>query len=208
LSLILLGKSSLLQLLFRLRDYSGRILIDGKDISTVPLAALRRSIAVIPQAPVLFSGTIRSNLDPFGRCSDEILWRTLESIDFHRKIASFSAGLGQEISETVELFSLGEKQLLTFARALLQDCRIICLDESSAMIDKGNEQKLIDCVEKLHKTVILIAHRIETVMRMKKIVVLDGGMVLEYDSRENLLADHNSRFKFMVEQAEIGPINQ
>jgi len=180
------GKSSLIVSLMRLvESASGCIRIDGMDISQVPLNALRSYISVIPQDPVLFSGTIRTNVDPFRHYSDSDILKSLDRAHLHGKITS----LDQEVSEGGTNFSIGERQLICIARALLRKSKIILLDEATASIDVKTDALIQESIktEFSECTCLTIAHRINTVMDSDRVLVMDSGHVAEFDTVDNLL---------------------
>jgi len=180
------GKSSLIVSLMRLVELaSGCIRIDGMDIAHVPLNILRSYISVIPQDPVLFSGTIRSNVDPFRNYSDYDVMKSLERAHLHDKISS----LEQEVSEGGANFSIGERQLICIARALLRKSKIILLDEATASIDVKTDALIQESIktEFSECTCLTIAHRINTVMDSDRVLVMDSSHVAEFDTVDNLL---------------------
>ncbi|EGT53641.1 hypothetical protein CAEBREN_30570 [Caenorhabditis brenneri] len=198
------GKSSFALALFRMIEpVSGRILIDGIDISKIGLHDLRSNITIIPQDPVLFSGTLRFNLDPFSTYSDEELWKALELAHLKTFVSTLPDELLYEISESGENLSVGQRQLVALARALLRRSRILVLDEATAAVDVTTDALIQETIRKEFKgcTVFTIAHRLNTVMDYDRILVLDKGSILEFDSPDALMADKNSAFARMVADA-------
>ncbi|XP_072025842.1 ATP-binding cassette sub-family C member 9-like [Amphiura filiformis] len=196
------GKSSLTLTLFRVIDtYKGRIVIDGEDIASLPLRTLRRRLSIIPQEPILFTGTIRDNIDPEGSKSDKELWDALESAQLGNVVSQLDAGLDYEVSEGGENFSVGQRQLFCLVRAFLRNSRILIMDEATASIDYDTESILQDAVKSIFfdKTVITIAHRVSTILKSDTIVVLNEGEIAEYDTPENLLANDSSIFASLVQ---------
>merc|ERR1711916_202401 len=172
------GKSSLILCIFRLVEIeSGSIFIDDLDIGRMGLDDLRRAIAIIPQSPMLFSGTIRSNLDPFGKHSDEEMWEALERSHLASTVRQSGSGLDEPVSENGDNYSVGERQLLCLARALLRKSSIVILDECSSNIDFKTDQLLQATIrtEFSHATVISIAHRLSTIIMYDRILVMDSG---------------------------------
>ena len=205
LSLLVLsvGKSSLLQVLLRLRTISGgRVFIDGVDLSTVELSVLRRRLCIIPQSPVLFTGTVRDNVDVFGEHGDAAVWAVLEGCQMKAKVESLKKGLYSRVGEFADHFSIGQRQLLCFGRALLQRARVIMLDEASASLDAVSDAHIQRLTAGLHDcTVLVIAHRIHTVMGMDRVMVIEDGGVAEYDTPQLLMQREGGRFRALVEQS-------
>ncbi|XP_076452886.1 ATP-binding cassette sub-family C member 9-like [Babylonia areolata] len=192
------GKSSTVLALFRVLTISdGEILIDDTNISHVPLHHLRSRLAIIPQDPILFSGTLRFNLDPDHRWSDDRLWQALESVQMKSVVQALPEKLDAEVNENGSNFSLGQRQLLCMARALVRNSRIIILDEATASIDHETETAVQDIVcgaDFQGRTVITIAHRISTIKQYDRVMVLDNGFLLEFAPPAELLADPHSLF--------------
>uniref|UniRef100_A0A3P9K0B7 Uncharacterized protein n=1 Tax=Oryzias latipes TaxID=8090 RepID=A0A3P9K0B7_ORYLA len=186
------GKSSLTNCLFRIIEAAeGRILIDDVDISTIGLHDLRSRLTIIPQDPVLFSGTLRMNLDPFDKFSDEELWKALELSHLKDYVAGLQEGLQHEVAEGGENLSVGQRQLLCLARALLRKSRILILDEATAAVDLETDNLIQKTIRKefAHCTVLTIAHRLDTIMDSSRVMVLDAGKIVEFDSPSNLLGN-------------------
>lgn len=202
------GKSSIMMALFRLVEPSkGTMEIDGVDICKMGLFDLRTHLAIIPQDPVLFSGTIRTNLDPFEKRSDAELWEVLERSDLKTYVQSCEGGLDSQVSEFGENLSVGQRQLLCLARAMLTHARVIIMDEATASVDVATDvmlQKAIR-VDFADSTVLTIAHRLNTVIDYSRVLVLDHGEIKEFDTPANLLARPDSVFASMVD--ETGPAN-
>ncbi|XP_006820965.2 ATP-binding cassette sub-family C member 9-like [Saccoglossus kowalevskii] len=195
------GKSSLTLALFRLIDtYKGSIVIDGIDISQVPLLTLRNRIAIIPQDPVLFSGTIRFNLDPLEEKLDSQLWEALEIAQLKPTVSELDNQLDAEVAENGENFSVGQRQLFCLARAFLRNARILIMDEATASIDMQTDAILQTVVATSFNsvTVITVAHRVATIMDSDTILVLSDGKIVEYDTPANLLQDEDSIFSSLV----------
>ncbi|CAH0714289.1 unnamed protein product, partial [Brenthis ino] len=200
------GKSTLTLGLFRIVEaMSGKILIDGIDISTIGLHQLRSRITIIPQDPVLFSGSLRMNLDPFGVYSDEDIWRSLELAHLKSFVQGLQAGLLHEISEGGENLSVGQRQLVCLARALLRKTPLLVLDEATAAVDLETDELIQKTIrtEFASCTVLTIAHRLNTIMDSTKVMVLDKGQLVEYAPPEQLLQDKNSIFYGMAKDAGL-----
>ncbi|KAM7000367.1 ATP-binding cassette sub-family C member 5 [Tautogolabrus adspersus] len=199
------GKSSLGVALFRLVEPTGgSITIDGINIAQIGLNDLRSKLAIIPQEPVLFIGTVRSNLDPWDHYSDSQIWDALEETHIKEMVSQLPHSLQSEVTENGENFSVGERQLLCVARALLRNSKILILDEATAAIDTETDRLIQEtiCSAFGRCTTLIIAHRLNTVMNCSRVMVLDNGQILEFDSPAALLADEKSRFRAMIEASE------
>ncbi|XP_015838295.1 probable multidrug resistance-associated protein lethal(2)03659 [Tribolium castaneum] len=186
------GKSSLVSTLFHLFPFEGTILIDNVDTKSIPLKDLRSKISVIPQDPVLFLGTLRKNLDPFDEFTDAELWSALEDVE----LKSVIRDLESEVSEGGSNFSVGQKQLLCLVRAMLRRNKIVVLDEATANIDLKTDELIQLAIRRKFQesTVLTIAHRLNTVLDSDRILVMDGGVVVEFGSPNQLLEDTDSYF--------------
>ncbi|XP_071921352.1 ABC transporter C family member 12 [Coffea arabica] len=196
------GKSSMLNALFRIVEPErGRILIDGCDILKFGLTDLRRVLSIIPQSPVLFSGTVRFNLDPFNKHSDLDLWEALERAHLKDVIQKNAFGLDAEVSEGGENFSVGQRQLLSLARSLLRRSKILILDEATAAVDVRTDALIQKTIREEFKscTMLIIAHRLNTIIDSDRILVLEAGQVVEYDTPEKLLLNKGSALSKMVQ---------
>jgi len=196
-------KSSLLVVLFRIIEArSGSVVIDGIDVSTIGLNHLRRNLGIIPQTPTLFSGSLRHNIDPFEEHSDEEIWAVLEKVNLNHMVSALPEKLENKVSEGGSNFSVGQRQLLCMARALLLDPKILLLDEATAQVDQMNDSLLQRMIRTCfaEKTVLTIAHRLETIMDSDRVMVLDDGHLKEFDSPVNLLRKdgENALFKNLV----------
>ncbi|KAF7228565.1 ATP-binding cassette sub-family C member 5 [Nothobranchius furzeri] len=199
------GKSSLAAALFRLVEPSaGSIIIDGINTAQIGLDDLRSKLTIIPQEPVLFIGTIRSNLDPWDQYSDLEIWEALEKTQIKEMVSQLPHSLHSEVTENGENFSVGERQLLCVARALLRNSKILILDEATAAIDTETDRLIQETIRSAFGscTTLIIAHRLNTVMNCSRVMVLDNGQILEFDSPAALLADENSRFRAMIQASE------
>ncbi|XP_029933185.1 canalicular multispecific organic anion transporter 2 isoform X1 [Myripristis murdjan] len=184
------GKSSMTLCLFRLLEAAGgEITIDEVKIADIGLHDLRSKLTIIPQEPVLFSGTLRMNLDPFERYSDEEVWKALEHSHLHKFVSSQSAKLELECSEGGENLSVGQRQLVCLARALLRKTRILILDEATAAIDLETDDLIQSTIRTQFEdcTVFTIAHRLNTIMDYTRVLVLDKGQIAEFDTPANLI---------------------
>ncbi|CAL5025388.1 unnamed protein product [Urochloa decumbens] len=202
------GKSSMLNALFRIVELErGRILVDDCDTSKFGIWDLRKVLGIIPQAPVLFSGSVRFNLDPFNEHNDADLWEALERAHLKDVIRRNALGLDAEVSEAGENFSVGQRQLLSLARALLRRAKILVLDEATAAVDVRTDALIQKTIREEFKscTMLIIAHRLNTVIDCDRLLILSAGQVLEFDSPENLLSNEESAFSKMVQST--GPSN-
>ncbi|KAG0059671.1 hypothetical protein BGZ90_004380, partial [Linnemannia elongata] len=181
----------------------GSIWIDGIDISTVGLETLRQHLAIIPQDPTLFVGTVRENLDPFDQTPDSELWEALERAHLKEYISSMPGGLSYEVTQNGDNFSVGQRSLICLARALLRKTKILVLDEATAAVDVETDELIQRTIREEFKdrTILTIAHRIKTVMDSDKILVLEKGRVEEYESPSELLKRKESLFFRLAEQA-------
>uniref|UniRef100_A0A672I1S6 ATP-binding cassette, sub-family C (CFTR/MRP), member 3 n=1 Tax=Salarias fasciatus TaxID=181472 RepID=A0A672I1S6_SALFA len=185
------GKSSMTLSLFRLLEAAaGEITIDQVKIAEIGLHDLRSKLTIIPQEPVLFSGTLRMNLDPFDRYSDEEVWKALEHSHLHRFVSNQPSKLELECSEGGENLSVGQRQLVCLARALLRKTRILILDEATAAIDLETDDLIQSTIRTQFEdcTVFTIAHRLNTIMDYTRVLVLDKGQIAEFDTPSNLIA--------------------
>ena len=178
------GKSSLVAALFRLVESEGDILIDGHSIKEKKLTDLRKSIAIIPQDPVLFTGSLRMNLDPFSSYSDNEIWEALNLSNLFSFVSALPKGLQHSFTEGGDNLSVGQRQLMCLARALLRKTKILVLDEATANVDLETDEFIQQVIRKefSHCTVLTIAHRLNTIIDYDKILVLQDGKVIEYDS--------------------------
>ncbi|XP_077679517.1 ATP-binding cassette sub-family C member 2 isoform X2 [Eretmochelys imbricata] len=199
------GKSSLTNCLFRVLEAAGgKIVIDGVDISTIGLHDLRQSLTIIPQDPVLFSGTLRMNLDPFDQYSDEEIWKALELAHLKTYVLDLPERLSHQVSEAGENLSIGQRQLLCLARALLRKSKILVLDEATAAVDLETDHLIQTTIQSefANCTVLTIAHRLHTIMDSNRVMVLQAGRIVEYDSPERLL-QQQGLFSAMARDAGI-----
>ncbi|CAH8607404.1 unnamed protein product [Heterobilharzia americana] len=203
------GKSSLVLGLFRMLEAAeGEILIDGFDISKLGLHDLRNRLTLIPQDPILFSGTLRFNLDPFNQYADDAIWKALELANlkpFVKEANNGNLGLDMIISEGGSNISLGQRQLVCLARALLRHTSILVLDEATAAVDMNTDNLIQETIRREFSscTVLTIAHRLNTVLDYDRVLVLEEGQVKELDSPKVLLKDKNSKFYALAKDANL-----
>jgi len=184
------GKSTLLVSLLRIvESCEGKILIDGIDISDLGLHDLRKSVAIIPQEPVMFVGTIRSNLDPFNRCTDEEIWRSLDAVHLGDKIRNSPFKLETPVSENGKSVSQGQRQLICIARAILSKAKVLVLDEATASLDAQTDHLIQETIRANFKdlTMLTIAHRLNTIIESDRVLVMDAGKIVEFDEPIELL---------------------
>lgn len=213
------GKSSIMIALYRIVELAGgKVEIDGIDIKTLGLNNLRSKLSIIPQDPVLFRGTIRSNLDPFDERTDDELWNILtrtriidaseiENVKHQEKgtdnIHKFH--LDREVEDDGENFSLGEKQLIAFARALVRGSKILILDEATSSVDYATDSRIQQAIVKEFAdcTILCIAHRLKTILNYDRILVMDNGGIKEFDTPWSLFNSRKSIFRQMCEKSKI-----
>ncbi|KAE9537850.1 hypothetical protein AGLY_005822 [Aphis glycines] len=196
------GKSSLISALFRLAFNEGQVFIDDIEIHELGLHDLRSKISIIPQEPLLFSGTIRNNLDPFNEYPDHILWKSLDEVELKNVVEDLSDGLNSKISEGGSNFSVGQRQLVCLARAIIRNNKILVLDEATANVDVQTDSLIQNTIRNKFRecTVLTIAHRLNTVIDSDKILVLNAGTVVEFDHPYILLKNKDGYFHKLVEQ--------
>lgn len=193
------GKSSIISTLFRLYDYEGEIFIDNVELKTLSLEYLRQNISIIPQDPVMFSGTIRSNIDPLQEHSDEEIWRTLQTIHMDYVISRIDEPL-----ENMD-FSTGQRQLICLARAIVKKSKIVVLDEATANMDPETDKMIQQIIfDNFHNcTMFIIAHRLQSILECDKVMVMEKGEIMEYASPGTLLANKKSMFSTMIKNAGL-----
>ena len=191
------GKSSLVSALFRMPQPTGHVSIDGVDIGDINIQNSRRAISVITQNPILFTGSLRMNLDPFEEYEDKELWDALEEASLKAMVKKLPQQLSEEVKECGANFSVGERQLLCLARALLKRDKIIVMDEATANVDYRTDQLIQETIRTKfkHCTVMTIAHRLNTIIDYDRVLVLENGQVVEYDKPENLLRNKGAWYR-------------
>ncbi|KAJ6635336.1 ATP-binding cassette sub-family C member 4 [Pseudolycoriella hygida] len=191
------GKSSLIGALFRLSTIEGQVLIDEIDTGAISLESLRSHVSIIPQDPVLFSSSVRSNLDPFHLFPDDALWKSLEDVELKSSIGS----LDFMVTESGSNFSVGQRQLICLARAILRNNKVLVLDEATANVDPQTDALIQRTIREKFKecTVLTVAHRLHTVMDSDRILVMDAGCAREFDFPHILLQRPDSVLSGMVQ---------
>jgi ABC-type multidrug transport system fused ATPase/permease subunit len=193
------GKSTFSLALFRILESNiGDIQIDDVSIKSIGIHDLRRILTIIPQDPILFSGSIRMNLDPLEIYSDSQLWAVLEQCNLKSFVESLNGQLMHECSDGGDNLSIGQHQLICLARAVLKNTKIIILDEATAAIDYKTEKSILNIIRNLfsNATVITIAHRLDLVKDCDRIMLIDQGSLIEFDTVANLMKNKNGRFLF------------
>uniref|UniRef100_A0A8B9P5N0 ATP-binding cassette, sub-family C (CFTR/MRP), member 10 n=1 Tax=Apteryx owenii TaxID=8824 RepID=A0A8B9P5N0_APTOW len=193
------GKSTLFLALFRMLELkAGRILLDGVD-SRLFSYACRSRLAIIPQDPFLFSGSIRENLDPQGQQTDSELYQVLEQCHL-RDVVTQMGGLDSELGERGKSLSVGQRQLVCLARALLTQAKVLCIDEATASVDQKTDQVLQQTIRQrfADKTVLTIAHRLNTILDSDRVLVMQAGKVAELDSPARLSKKDGSLFQRLL----------
>lgn len=199
------GKSSIIQALFRFALNEGKIKIDDIDISTLGLHDLRRAYSIIPQDPLLFSGTVRSNLDPFEEKTDCEVWDALEQVEMKHKVSLLSEGLNSKITDGGSNFSMGERQLICLARAILRKNKILILDEATANVDRETDALIQETIRQKFSqcTVLMIAHRLHTIMDSDNVLVLDEGRSIEFGHPYELIQNSRGNFRRLVDKSGL-----
>lgn len=200
------GKSSFILSLFRiLEPISGEIIIDDIDITKIGVHDLRSKLTVIPQDPVLFAGSLRMNLDPFLEHTNEEIWRSLEFSHLKSFVTTLPEELEHKITEGGENLSAGQRQLICLARALLRRTKILILDEATASVDLDTDNLIQETVRQAFAdcTVIIIAHRLHTIMKCDKIICFSQGQLVEEGSPDELIKDQSSHFYSMAKDAGL-----
>ncbi|ESN96295.1 hypothetical protein HELRODRAFT_163344 [Helobdella robusta] len=202
------GKSSMTLALFRLIEPSeGSIIIDGVDITSIGLHQLRSKITILPQDPVIFSGSLRFNLDPTNEHSDDQIWTALENAHLKTYVASLPAALDNECGEGGQNLSVGQRQLVCLGRALLHKTGLLVLDEATAAVDLETDKVIQETIRTQFDdcTILTIAHRINTILNCDRVLVMDKGNVMEFDNPQTLLNNKRSLFYGLAKDAKIVP---
>ncbi|PNF15053.1 Multidrug resistance-associated protein 9 [Cryptotermes secundus] len=192
------GKSSLISALFRLARLEGTVRIDNMDTAVLSLSDLRSHISIIPQEPVLFTATLRDNLDPFHEFPDDVLWRALEDVELKESVS----GLDFLVNEGGSNFSAGQRQLVCLARAIVRNNRILVLDEATANVDPQTDAFIQKTIRTKFErcTVLTIAHRLNTIMDSDRVLVMEAGTMVEFDHPHLLLQNKKGKFFKMVQE--------
>ncbi|XP_018785664.1 PREDICTED: probable multidrug resistance-associated protein lethal(2)03659 [Bactrocera latifrons] len=203
------GKSSIIQSLFRLACNEGAILVDGVDIESLGLHDLRSKISIIPQDPVLFSGTLRYNLDPMEERSDAEVWKALEDVELRAHVSTLIGGIACRMYDGGANFSVGQRQLVCLARAILRNNKILILDEATANVDPETDKLIQKTIRtKFAKcTVLTIAHRLHTVMDSDRVLVMDAGQMVELGHPYELLQRPHGFLRQLAEHSGVAMTN-
>ncbi len=201
------GKSTTMSLLMRFYDYEeGSIKIDGRELNSMSRQAFRRHVGMVLQDPILFKGTIASNIslnDP--KVTDEMIYASLKAIGAERLLDKYEKGIYAEVSNLGDNLSTGERQLLSFARAMLYDPSILILDEATANIDTETEQMIQHALQvaSRDRTTFIVAHRLSTIKEADLIIVLDGGVILEKGTHDELIANQGKYYEMYLSQSNL-----
>lgn len=194
------GKSSIMTALFRMTEPEGHIIIDGVDVANIGLHDLRRKISIIPQEPIIFTGSLRYNLDPFNVKSDVEIWEALGQAQLKKPVDSMG-GLDATLTDGGTNLSVGQRQLVCLARAILANNKILVLDEATANIDPTTDELIQQTIRKRFAdcTVLTIAHRLQTIIDSDKILVMDAGQVSQFGDPSSLVDDKEGLFYSMIQ---------
>ncbi|HAK17571.1 MAG TPA: ABC transporter ATP-binding protein, partial [Lachnospiraceae bacterium] len=206
------GKSTLVNLVCRFYEpTSGQVLIDGKDVRLRSQLWLHSSIGYVLQSPHLFSGTVRDNLR-YGKpdASDEEIWQALHTVAAEYVVRKMDKGLDSEVGEGGDLLSTGEKQLLSFARAILADPRLLILDEATASIDTVTEKAIQDAIRTVIKgrTSFVIAHRLSTITNADIILAVKDGKIVEQGTHAQLMARKGYYYELYMQQLDAAVMDE
>ncbi|KAM6496895.1 metal resistance protein YCF1 [Amanita muscaria] len=201
------GKSSMLLALFRIIEpATGTIIIDGVDITKIGLHDLRSAISIVPQTQDLFEGTLRENIDPVGEHTDMDIWTALGQVHLKEFVENLPGALDAAIQEGGAPLSAGQKQLLCFSRALLRKSKLLVLDEATSAVDLDTDRTVQDIIRGpafLNVTILTIAHRLNTIMESSRVLVMDAGKIIEFDSPNQLLSDTTTVFYSLAKEADL-----
>ncbi|KAH7340932.1 ABC transporter type 1, transmembrane domain-containing protein [Rhizoctonia solani] len=190
--------------LLRMIRTSGEVYYDGMETNSIPLESLRSNVTVVPQQPELSSGTVRENLDPFNEWEDAVLWDALRAVGLAQDMSDSSGtsrahiGLDTPIAPGGSNLSLGQRQMVALARAIVRRTKLVVLDEATAAIDHETDNKIHHALESLDQTVLIVAHRLRTICNVDKVMVLGAGRLVEFDSPQELLRKGGA-FKSLVD---------
>lgn len=192
----------LISLLRIVEPCNGQITIDDLDVSGIGLHDLRNKIAIIPQEPVMFVGTIRSNLDPFNKSTDDDIWKALDAVFLGEKLRDAPSKLETAVTENGKSVSQGQRQLLCIARAILSKAKVLVLDEATASLDAQTDLMIQEAIKKNfgELTMLTIAHRLNTIIESDRVLVMDAGCLVEFDEPIKLLQKKDGIFKSLVDQ--------
>lgn len=195
------GKSSLISILFKLYQYEGSIIVNDIDIKLISLDSLRSNIVVISQDPVVFNGTIRSNIDPTGCYTDDEIWAAIDNANLKHLIPVLDC----QIVDKGSNFSCGQKQVICLVRALVSKSRIVVLDEATANVDPETDIIISKIIKEgfVGCTVLLVAHKLTTILDFDKVMVIDKGEIVEFDAPDVLVQNENGVFCKMVAKAGL-----
>ncbi|XP_050299303.1 ATP-binding cassette sub-family C member 10 isoform X2 [Anthonomus grandis grandis] len=198
------GKSSIISALFRMVEISeGEICIDTVNVARISIPALRSKLFCIPQDPFLFSGTIKENLDPLRTFREPEIWSALSKVNLEATIKSIG-GLNSAVEGGGANLSVGQKQLICLARAVLHNAKILCIDEATANVDQETDRQVQQTLRSAFRksTVITIAHRIDSILDSDRILVLSDGAIVQFDTPDNLLSEPSGYFYQLVNNSD------
>jgi len=199
------GKSTLMMALYRIVEpFNGTVHIDDVNVLDIGLYDLRSKLSLVPQDPVIFSGTIRSNLDPTSELtSDAYIWHALRQVGLHDFVSELQGQLDAEVAESGQNLSVGQRQLLCMARALLRGSKVLILDEATSNVDNATDSVIQTTIRSAFQdcTVLTIAHRLHTIIDYDRVMVLEDGHIAEFDTPQNLLSRPESMFSHLVQEA-------
>jgi ATP-binding cassette subfamily B (MDR/TAP) protein 1 len=201
------GKSSAVQLIERFYDPSeGAVFLDGQDIKSLSIHSLRQQIGLVSQEPILFAGTVEDNIRMGKKgCTDDDVVAAAKMSNAHDFISTFPDGYKTECGAGSSQLSGGQKQRIAIARAIIRDPSVLILDEATSALDATSERVVQEALDQLlakkKRTTIIIAHRLSTIRNADKIVVLDGGTVVEVGTHDSLMAIEGGTYKQLVKNS-------